>query len=113
MEIAHIADIEQIGGARTSKTVPIMTEEVMATVLTMGPGETLAFGDHKQDGVLHVVNGTGHISVGGKVGRVGKGSLILVPKGKTYFLCTSEDPMTVLSVRPVNGYDSNKQKEMK
>lgn len=98
MEIIQIESINDFQESIIVKHVPILTEQLMATVLLIPPNSKAPAHAHSESDEIHyIIRGTGRISVGKKSKKVQEGNLILVPKTEPHYFSTSENILIVLS----------------
>ncbi len=99
-----IFDLKESQGFKVVKKVPILTEQLMATVLMIPPNTMIPAHVHSEsDEILYIVSGSGKISIGSQNRAIKEGMLILVPKTKSHFFSTQKKSMVVLSNSPVCG----------
>ena len=102
MELINIEEIKEIELAKVIKKVPIITDQVMATVFFIGSGKTLPRHTHEDiDEIHYIMDGNGEITVGDKTRSICTGMLILVPKGDSHFFSASKDGMALISFCPI------------
>ena len=86
-----------------TKKIPLVTDQVMATVFYVATGNGIPPHIHaKYDEVHYVVEGSGKISIEGIVRPVKKGNLILVPRGKKHRVTAVEDGLRLLVFNPLS-----------
>lgn len=108
LEFANIPEISEFRFESVVKMVPIITDQIMATIMLIDTGKKdLAFRDSKSDRIYHIISGSGTITVENKERPVKQGSLILLPFGKIHFFSTNSEKMTVLCVKPVRSHTDN------
>ncbi len=104
-EIANIPEIIVFGAEPVIKTVPIVTDQIMSSVIYVDSNQKMiAFRDTSSDRVYHIISGSGRITFGKEEIAIGEGALILVPRGRTHYFSTYSEQMTVLCVRPVRSH---------
>ena len=102
MEIIQIENIKDFKDSKIVKKVPILTEQLMATILLIPPNSKAPAHTHSESDEIHyIIKGNGKITVGESTEKVNEGMLILVPKTESHFFSTSDDNLTVLSNSPV------------
>ena len=102
MEIIQIEGINDFIESKIVKQVPILTEQLMATILMIpSNAKTPAHAHTESDEIHYIIRGTGRISVGKNSNKVQEGNLILVPKTESHYFSTSENTLIVLSQSPV------------
>lgn len=107
-EFANIPEIIMFGAKSVIKTVPIVTDQIMSSVIYIDSyKKMIAFRDELSDRIYHIISGSGRITLGEEEIAVGKGTLALVPKGRTHYFSTDSEHMTVLCVRPVRSHIDN------
>jgi mannose-6-phosphate isomerase-like protein (cupin superfamily) len=107
MEIISIPNIKDFRESRIIKKVPILTEQMMATLLLVPPNtEVPAHAHTENDEVHYIISGSGKITIGDHSEGVKEGMLILVPKAELHYFSTIKEPLVVLTNSPV--CESNK-----
>jgi mannose-6-phosphate isomerase-like protein (cupin superfamily) len=97
-----IFDLKEPQGFKVVKKVPILTDQLMATVLMIPPNTKIPAHIHSDSDEIHyIVSGSGKISIGTQNRAIKEGMLILVPKTKLHYFSTEKKPMVVLSNSPV------------
>jgi mannose-6-phosphate isomerase-like protein (cupin superfamily) len=97
-----IFDLKDSHAFKVVKKVPILTEQLMATVLLIPPNTKIPAHMHSEaDEIHYIVSGSGKISIGTQNRIIKEGMLILVPKTKSHYFSTEKKPMVVLSNSPV------------
>jgi mannose-6-phosphate isomerase-like protein (cupin superfamily) len=97
-----IFDLKGSQGIKVVKKVPILTDQLMATVLLIPPNMKIPAHVHSESDEIHyIVSGSGKISIGKQNRAIKEGMLILVPKAKSHYFITEKKPMVVLSNSPV------------
>jgi mannose-6-phosphate isomerase-like protein (cupin superfamily) len=97
-----IFDLKESQGFKVVKKVPILTDQLMVTVLMIPPNTKIPAHVHSESDEIHyIVSGSGKISIGEENRNIKEGMLILVPKTKTHYFTTDKKPMIVLSNSPV------------
>ncbi|UCE75423.1 MAG: cupin domain-containing protein [Methanomassiliicoccales archaeon] len=101
-EYVDIFDLKESHGFKVVKKVPILTDQLMATVLMIPPNTKIPAHVHFENDEIHyIVSGSGKISIGNKNRTIKEGMLIWVPKAKSHFFSTEKKSMVVLSNSPV------------
>ncbi|UCE36154.1 MAG: cupin domain-containing protein [Thermoplasmata archaeon] len=101
-ESVEIFDLNESQGFKVVKKVPILTDQLMATVLMIPPNTKIPAHMHSESDEIHyIVSGSGKISIGKENRAIKEGMLILVPKAKSHYFTTEKKPMVVLSNSPV------------
>ena len=104
MEIFQIQDNNKSIGSRTVKSVPILTDQMMATILHIPSNTNLPPHSHAgSDEIHYIVSGAGKIKSGNHGENVKKGMLIMVPRAEVHNISTFECQMVVLSFVFVSG----------
>ena len=99
MEIVNLNEIEEFQLSSIVKKIPILTEQLMATLVCIDKNTATAAHVHDDVDELHyVVKGSGKITVGKKKIGLSSGMLIHVPKSKSHFFSTSLKQMMVISI---------------
>ena len=102
MEIIQIDNIKEFKESKIVKKVPILTEQLMATILLIPPNSKAPAHSHLESDEIHyIIKGTGKITVGKNSETVNEGMLILVPKTESHYFSTSDENLIVLSNSPV------------
>ncbi|UCG68425.1 MAG: cupin domain-containing protein [Thermoplasmata archaeon] len=97
-----IFDLKESQVFKVVKKVPILTDQLMATVLMIPPNTKIPAHVHSESDEIHyIVSGSGKISIGKHNRSIKEGMLILVPKAETHYFTTEKKPMVVLSNSPV------------
>lgn len=102
MEIIQIENINDFKESKIVKKVPILTEQLMATILLIPPNSNAPSHIHSESDEIHyIIKGNGKITVGKNSKNVKEGMLILVPKTESHHFSTSNANLIVLSQSPV------------
>jgi mannose-6-phosphate isomerase-like protein (cupin superfamily) len=102
MEIIDIENEEKINESKTIKKVPILSDQMMATLLLIPPNTKVPAHSHiESDEIHYIISGSGKITIGGQSEKVKKGQLILVQKAEYHYFTTLKDSLIVLSNSPV------------
>lgn len=102
MEIIQIDNIKDFKESKIVKKVPILTDQLMATILLIPPNSKAPAHSHSESDEIHyIIKGTGKITVGKNSKSVNEGMLILVPKTELHFFSTSNANLIILSQSPV------------
>ncbi len=102
MDLTSIKDMTEIDPSKVIKSVPIMTDQLMAAVLFVGPNKDMPPHSHEDADELHyVIKGCGELNMDDETGKICQGNLFLVPKGKTHHFRASDEGLVVLCVCPV------------
>jgi len=102
MELISIPDMMEFDPSKVVKRVPIMTDQVIAMVLYIGPNNKMLPHSHEDVDELHyVINGCGEINIDDETEPMYEGKLVLVPKGKTHRFSAGDEGLVMLSVSPV------------
>lgn len=103
MELLNINDIEEFRKLRVIKKIPIMTDQLIASILFIDYKTNIPAHSHKEmDEIQYVVKGSGKIVVGNRSRSIKEGMLILVSRAETHCFSTSKDRMIVLSIGLLN-----------
>jgi mannose-6-phosphate isomerase-like protein (cupin superfamily) len=105
MEIVNINDIENFQDSRVIKKIPLISNQLMSTILFIGNNTTTP--NHKHlvfDEIHYIIQGAGKMTIDGKSQPVTEGMMILVPKSKPHSFSTLKKQMTVLSVNLVPNF---------
>lgn len=102
MDLTSITEMTEVDPSKVIKSVPIMTDQLMAAVLFVGPNKDMPPHSHEEAHELHyVINGCGELNMDEETEQIYQGNLFLVPKGKTHHLRASDEGLVVLCVSPV------------
>ena len=102
MEIIQIDSIKDFKDSKIVKRVPILTEQLMATILLIPPNSDAPAHAHSESDEIHyIIKGKGKITVGESTEKINEGMLILVPKTESHHFSTSKANLIVLSQSPV------------
>lgn len=102
MEIIDIESEEKINESKTIKKVPILSDQMMATLLLIPPNTEVPAHSHLESDEIHyVISGSGKITIGGHSEKVRKGMLILVQRAEFHYFTTQKEPLVVLTNSPV------------
>jgi len=105
MEIVNINDIQNFQDSRVIKKIPLISNQLMSTILFIGNNTTTPSQKHLAvDEIHYIIQGAGKITIDGKSQPVAKGMMILVLKSKPHSFSTLKKQMTVLSVNLVPNY---------
>jgi quercetin dioxygenase-like cupin family protein len=100
MEMIKISKLEESRCANVTKQIPIITDDVLASVLFIhADKKLLALTPSNTDVIHYIIKGTGRITIDGETRTVAEGSLILVPKNKPHYYSTSDDELIVLNIK--------------
>ena len=103
MELISIPDMMEIDLSKVTKRVPIMTEQLMAAVLFIGPYKEMPHHSHEDVDELHyVIKGRGDIIIDDETEPMYEGKLVLVPKGRSHHFLASDEGLVILAVSPVS-----------
>lgn len=102
MELININNIKELRNSKVIKKVLILTDQLMATILSIPPNTKIPAHIHTGNDEIHyVIKGEGKITIGKKSRKIKKGMLILVPKTESHYFSTSKEQLIVLSNSPV------------
>jgi mannose-6-phosphate isomerase-like protein (cupin superfamily) len=102
MEIIDIDGDNKFKELKTIKKVPILTDQMMATLLLIPPNTEVPAHSHiESDEIHYIISGSGRITIGSQSEKVQKGMLILVQKAEFHYFSTLKDPLIILSNSPV------------
>lgn len=102
MELIQINSIKDFKESKIVKKVPILTDQLMATILLIPPNSKAPAHTHSESDEIHyIIKGNGKITVGESTEKVNEGMLILVPKAELHFFSTSNENLIILSQSPV------------
>lgn len=102
MELINIEDIKELRNSKVIKKVPILTDQLMATILSIPPNTKIPSHIHTgSDEIHYVIKGEGKITIGKKSKTIKEGMLILVPKTESHYFSTLYEQLIVLSNSPV------------
>ena len=112
MEFIDIKKIEEFQPASIVKKVPIMTDQLMATLICIDNQKKTVPHKHPDFDEFHfIVNGKGKITIGNNCLKLNMGMLVLVPRSEAHSFSTEEERLTILTICPLpenrSGIDSN------
>ena len=112
METVNVHDIHGIQDFQESKLVkkvPIISPQLMSTVLVIGSKTTTPTHKHQSyDEIHYIIKGTGEIVIENESQTITEGMIILVPQQKQHHFNTSDEHMLVLSINIVPEMSNNK-----
>jgi mannose-6-phosphate isomerase-like protein (cupin superfamily) len=109
MEMIDIKDIEEFEEHKVVKKVPLLSNDLMGSLLFIGSDTNMLPVRTKGSNEMHLVlEGDGGIEMDGKTRKVGKGTFMLIPPHSRYRYTTKDNEMIVLVVKQVNGSRSEK-----
>ena len=112
MEMININDIKEFKDHKVVKKVPILSNNLMGSLLFIGSDTQMLPVRTKGSKEMHLVlDGSGSIEMGEETQTIGPGDLMLVPSNSRYHYSTSDDEMTVLVVRMVDCGQAEKKEE--
>ena len=78
MEFVNVSEFDNCCNLKVIKKVPILTDQLMATVLLIEPNTTLPSHTHKDlDEIHYVIEGAGKITIGKNSREVDEGLMIV------------------------------------
>jgi mannose-6-phosphate isomerase-like protein (cupin superfamily) len=99
MEIKKIDNDAGFQDSKAVKRVPIITDQLVATVLIIDSDSNIPPHTHKMvDEMYYVIKGDGRITIDTNSSAITRGMLILVPRGESHSFSTSDQQMIVLSI---------------
>ena len=105
MELIKIDDIKSFQTSKVFKHIPIISNQLMSTILFIGSNTNTPRHTHEgYDEIHYIINGSGKIDINGESQSITEGMMILVPKSKPHNFSTSTMQMTVLSINVVPNY---------
>jgi quercetin dioxygenase-like cupin family protein len=108
MEFINVNKFEGSQESQVVKRVPILTDQLMATLLLIEPQTTVPSHLHQdQDEILYIIEGAGKISIGKTTQIIEEGMLILVPRNVPHNFSTSKDKLLVASICQVANHPAN------
>lgn len=114
MELVDINDVDDLRYSNIVKKVPILTDQLIVTILSIDIGTELPAHSHTDTDELHyIIKGSGKITVDGESRSIKEGILTLVPKAKTHYFTTFREQLIVMSIsiNPIPDY--NKRRNLK
>jgi mannose-6-phosphate isomerase-like protein (cupin superfamily) len=98
MELVSISDIQSFQESKVIKKIPIISDQLMSTLLFIGANTNTPTHNHVDfDEIHYIIQGTGEVRIDGESSPVNEGMMILVPRPKPHNFITSDKQMTVLS----------------
>ncbi len=98
MELISINEIQNFQESKVIKKIPIISDQLMTTILFIGTKTDTPSHSHADfDEIHYIIQGSGKITVDGESSQVDEGMMILVSKAKPHYFQTSNKQMTVLS----------------
>ena len=114
MELISIDEITKFQDSKVIKEIPMLTDQLMATLLFIGSDTNIPAHTHIfMDEIDYVIKGTGKISVDNKSKSIHKGMMILVPRGTSHYFSTSDEHLIIMAVSPIIGENKDSQKTSK
>ncbi len=116
MELISIDEIQKFQDSRVIKEIPMLTDQLMATLLFIGSNTNIPAHIHTFiDEIDYVIKGCGNITVDNKSKSIHKGMMILVPRGKSHFFSTSKEHLIIMAISPIigSGKDSDTKHKTK
>jgi mannose-6-phosphate isomerase-like protein (cupin superfamily) len=105
MEAVKIEELKNFEAGRVIKQIPILTDQVMVSMLTIDTGTTTPGHVHEENDELHyIVEGSGYIYIGDNMFEVTAGMLFLVPKEEIHYFKTENDRILVLTFANVTNH---------
>jgi quercetin dioxygenase-like cupin family protein len=102
MEMVNVTKLAGSRCANVTKQVPIITDEVYASLLFIHPyKKRLNLQSNDLDMIHYIIKGSGEVTVDDEASAISEGSLILIPKNKPHFYSTTDNELVVLSVRSI------------
>lgn len=110
----NIQEISEFQVGSVIKKVPIVTNQIMASVMFFDSQESvIKLKDFNADRIYHIISGLGKIIIEKEETLIREDFLILVPKEKAHFFSIKSKHMTVLCVKSVRSHiDILKDKEV-
>lgn len=98
MELVSINDIQSFQESKVIKKIPIISDQLMSTLLFIGANTNTPKHNHIDfDEIHYIIQGAGEVTIDGESSSVNEGMMILVPKAKPHNFKTEDKQMTVLS----------------
>ena len=108
MESINIYDMRKIQDSKVIKEIPILTDQLMATILFIDSNTTIPAHIHTDSDEMHyVIKGNGKITIGSKSKMIDEGMLVLAPKAKPHYFSTSKEQLMVLSISHIIEHDKD------
>ena len=102
MEFVNMFEIEEFQSASIVKKIPIMTDQMVATLICIDKQkETISHVNQDFDEFHLVLSGSGKISIGNISVNLKEGMLVFVPRTETHCFSTKDDRLTVLTISPL------------
>ncbi len=118
MEFINVNKFDSTQESQVIKRVPILTDQLMATLLLIEPHTTVPSHHHQDlDEIQYIIEGSGKISIGKTTRAIEEGMLILVPRNVPHNFSTSKDKLLVAAICQVTNHpitqNLKKPKEVK
>jgi mannose-6-phosphate isomerase-like protein (cupin superfamily) len=108
MEMININDIKEFKDHGVVKKVPMLTSNLMGSLLFIDNDTDMLAVRTKGSKEMHLVlEGAGKIEIDDEMEMIGQGSIMLIPAHSRYHYTTSEDKMVVLVVKLVDHGHTN------
>jgi mannose-6-phosphate isomerase-like protein (cupin superfamily) len=102
MEQVKISEMAEFHAGKVIKKVPILTDQLMATVLYINSqNKKLVINDSENDRIYYIVKGMGKLKVGELEKDIEEGEIILAPRQESLSFSTNGKQLIVLSVRSI------------
>jgi mannose-6-phosphate isomerase-like protein (cupin superfamily) len=102
MEQVNISELAEFQDEKVTKKVPIMTDQLMGTVLFINSHkEKLMINESEYDRIYYVVSGSGTVKTDELKEPIVEGSVFLVHRKETVYFSTEENSLIVLYVRSI------------
>ena len=114
MELISIDEIKKFQDSRVIKEIPMLTDQLMATLLFIGSDTNIPAHKHIfMDEIDYVIKGTGKVTVDNKSKSIHKGMMILVPRGTSHYFSTSKEHLVIMAISPIISGDKDSKKTSK
>ncbi|UCH88198.1 MAG: cupin domain-containing protein [Thermoplasmata archaeon] len=100
MEFVNVTDIKNFKKSKIIKSVPILTDQLMASTLCIDSNLEMPVHIQKnKDVIFYIFSGQGKITIDNKTSDIEEGMIVLVPRNKFYSFSTNNDQLIILSFR--------------
>jgi mannose-6-phosphate isomerase-like protein (cupin superfamily) len=113
MDLVNIKEIQNFQDSKVFKHIPIISDQIMSTLLFIGSNTDTPPHTHKEfDEIHYIIQGNGTITVDDESRVVNEGMMILIKSSKSHNFSTMDKQMTVLTINivPDNNQNGNKKK---
>jgi mannose-6-phosphate isomerase-like protein (cupin superfamily) len=113
MDLVNINDLQNFQDSKVFKQIPIITNQIMSTILFIGSNTDTPPHTHNGFDEIHlIIQGTGKITVDNESCVVNEGMMILIKSYESHNFSTMDKEMTVLTMNmvPVNTQNGDNDK---